>query len=207
MSPLWCEACSCSQHKSLTYLIRASVILRSRDKIISRQRSSLSRKHRHTSPFKFFCGEGSKRGGKYNIWLKLGLRFRKRMVCWNNNNKSKHKTPQTSFLPVLDVRHVHAMFQQHLLKFQVSFLSDPPSKLKSDSVSFSRNVARPRDWSGSFGQAGAATKTGRSQSRFGSDMRLVRHLGALTDIKGLHTPVENVKAAVKKCHWLVLNGS
>lgn len=153
-----------------------------------------------------FFVEGSKPDRKDNIWLKLRLHFRKRMVCLNNNNKNKYKTLRTSFLPVLDVHHVSTMFHQHLLKFQVSFLSDPSSKLKSDSVSFSRNVARPRDRSGSFGQRRAATKTGRSQSRFGSDTQLGKHLGALTDIKGrLHTPTETVKAAVKRCDWLVLN--
>lgn len=92
MRPLWCEACSCSQHKSLTYLICTSVILRCRDKIISREQSLLSRKHHHTLPFKMFCVEGLKRGGKDNIWLKLGLPVRKRMGCWNNY-KSKHRVP------------------------------------------------------------------------------------------------------------------
>lgn len=149
MRLLWCESCSCSQHKSLTYLIRASVILRNCNKIISQEQSWLSRKRHHTLPFKMFLVEGSKRGRKDNIWLKLRLHFRKGMVCWNNDNKNnKYKTPRTSFLPVLDVHHVSTMFHRHLLKFHVSFLSDPSSKLKSDSVSFSRNVARPRDRSG-----------------------------------------------------------
>lgn len=86
---LWCEACSCSQHKSLTYLIRASVILRGCDKIINQEQSWLSRKHHHTLPFKMLLVEGSKRDRKDNTWLKLKLHFRKRMVCWNNNNKKQ----------------------------------------------------------------------------------------------------------------------